>query len=240
MKKFYILFFILLFSVVGFAKDLEFSQEILQSEFEDLSKEIGVALQFNPMSPAEPLGITGFDVAAELVVTDINEGKKYWKAIFNDQDPYSYISVPRLHIQKGLPFGIDVGGMYTYVPGTNIRLWGVELKYAILKGNVAMPAVAIRGAFSKLEGVDELDVNTQSLDLLVSKGFLMFTPYAGVTALRIHTKEHSDLVDLDDVRKTVFRALAGLQFSPFPFFVINAEASIGVVNQYGIKLGLRF
>ncbi|MGA1845659.1 hypothetical protein [Deferribacter abyssi] len=240
MRKFYILFLILFFSVVGFAKELEFSQKIIQSEFEDLSKEIGVALQFNPMSPAEPLGITGFDVAAELVITDINSGKKYWEAIFSDQDPYSYLPVPRLHIQKGLPFGVDVGGMYTSVPGTNIRLWGIELKYAILKGSVATPAVAIRGAYSKLEGVDELDVNTRSLDLLVSKGFLMFTPYAGVTLLRIHTEEHSDLVDLDDVSKTVYRALVGLQFSPFPLFVINAEASVGVVNQYGIKLGLRF
>ncbi|MGA1861671.1 hypothetical protein OWM07_02135 [Deferribacter thermophilus] len=192
------------------------------------------------MSPAEPLGITGFDVAAELVLTDIDDGKKYWKAIFSDKDPYSYLPVPRVHVQKGLPFGIDIGGMYTYVPNTNIRLWGVELKYAILKGNVALPAIAVRGAFSKLEGVDELDVNTQSIDLMISKGFLMFTPYAGVTALRVNTKEHSDLVNLDDEHNTIYRGFVGLQISPLPLFVINAEASMGTVKQYGLKIGLRF
>ncbi|BAI79710.1 conserved hypothetical protein [Deferribacter desulfuricans SSM1] len=240
MKKFFVFMFLALFVISSYAKDLEFTIPIDQDDFKDLSKELGVALQFNPMSPAEPLGITGFDVAAELVLTDIDDGKKYWKAIFSDKDPYSYIPVPRIHVQKGLPFGIDVGGMYTYVPNTNIRLWGLELKYAILKGNMAMPAIAIRGAFSKLEGVDELDVNTQSLDLMISKGFLMLTPYAGITALRVNTKEHSDLVDLDDEHNTIYRGFVGLQFSPFPLFVINAEASMGTVNQYGIKIGLRF
>ena len=45
---------------------------------------------------------------------------------------------------------------------------------------VALPAVAIRGAMTKLSGVDQLSFDTKSLDLSISKGFAMFTPYAGV------------------------------------------------------------
>ena len=45
---------------------------------------------------------------------------------------------------------------------------------------VALPALAIRAAATKLSGVDEFDLDTRSVELLVSKGFLMLTPYAGV------------------------------------------------------------
>ncbi|MBI4715714.1 MAG: hypothetical protein HY760_07255, partial [Nitrospirae bacterium] len=37
----------------------------VQGQFEDLTKELGLALSYLPMSPAEPLGITGFDVGVE-------------------------------------------------------------------------------------------------------------------------------------------------------------------------------
>ncbi|HCW93214.1 MAG TPA: hypothetical protein DHM44_06005, partial [Flexistipes sinusarabici] len=104
----------------------------------------------------------------------------------------------------------------------------------------ATPALSIRGSFSKLEGVDELDITTQSGDILISKGFMMLTPYAGLSALRINGSENSDLVNFEDVHEVIYRGLAGLQFSPLPLFVINLEASIGEVNQYGVKAGIRF
>jgi hypothetical protein len=130
--------------------------------------------------------------------------------------------------------------MYSSVPSTDIKLWGVEVKYAILEGGITMPAISIRGAFSKLEGIDEIDVNTYSGDLMISKGFLFLTPYAGITMLRVNASENSDLVTLDDVHETIYRGLLGLQVSPLPLLNITVEASIGEVKQYGLKLGLRF
>ena len=85
-----------------------------------------------------------------------------------------------MHVAKGLPFGFDVALVYSKIPTTNISLFGGELRYAILDGGLATPSVAVRGAFTRLGGVDQLSFNTKSLDLSVSKGFLMFTPYAGV------------------------------------------------------------
>lgn len=239
-KTFFVLLFVFLASFV-LAKDIEFTDSTLtQGEFESFTKELGVALSFNPMSPAEPLGITGFDIGAELVITDISDNKKYWKALIDDNDPYSYVPVPRLHVQKGLPFNIDVGAMYSAVPDSNIKLWGLELKYAILKGSATTPALSVRGSFSRLEGVDELDISTQSGDILISKGFMMLTPYAGLSALRVNASENSNLVNFEDVHEVIYRGLAGVQFSPIPLFVINLEASIGEVNQYGVKAGIRF
>ena len=241
MKKSIVVFIILFITTSGYADDIGITTgQVVQDEFKNFVNEFGVALSFNPMAPAEPLGITGFDISAEVVVTDISENKGYWTKMIDSNDPQSYIPVPRLHLIKGLPLNIDIGAFYTAIPGYNVRLWGLEAKYAILEGSVATPALSVRGSYSQLDGVDDIDLNTQTIDLTVSKGFLIFTPYGGVSAVWVNGSENSALVNLKDVNETLFRGLVGVQVSPFPLFVINAEASFGEVVQYGLKLAIRF
>jgi len=222
------------------AGDIEFTDAISQDEFEEFTKEFGSALLFNPMAPAESLGVLGFDISLETVVTDISDEQEFWINLVSDNDPYAYLPIPRLHVQKGLPFNIDVGAMYVSVPSTNITLWGLEAKYAILEGTTLTPSLSVRASYTSLSGVDDVSVDTQALDVLVSKGFLMFTPYAGASIFRINSSEHTDIVELDDVNVTGYRALVGMQFSPFPLMIVNAEISLGEVPQYGLKVGIRF
>jgi hypothetical protein len=80
----------------------------------------------------------------------------------------------------GLPLNFDVGAFYSEAPNADIKLYGGELRYAIIEGGTATPAVAIRGSLTKMTGVDQLSFDTKGLDVSISKGFAMFTPYAGV------------------------------------------------------------
>jgi hypothetical protein len=239
MKKLLSIIILLSLSNFASASDIKFDPNLVQSEFNEFVNDFGTALWFNPMAPAESLGVIGFDVSIESSFTDVGKDKSYWKHVTNN-GTYSYIPAPRLHVQKGLPFNIDVGAMYVKVPNSNIKIWGLEAKYAFLEGSVATPAISIRGSYSKLQGVDDLTMDTKSLDLLISKGFLMFTPYAGVSMVKIHGSETSDKVALNTVNETDTRLLLGLQVSPFPLLIINAEASFGDVTQYALKLGMRF
>jgi hypothetical protein len=71
------------------------------------------------------------------------------------------LAVPKLHVHKGLPFGIDVGAMYSAVPNTNIKLMGAEVRYALVEGGIATPAVGLRasgddGRFLWLKGIREI------------------------------------------------------------------------------------
>jgi hypothetical protein len=240
MKKLLPIILLLSLSNVAFASDIKFDPNLVQGEFNEFVKDFGVALWFNPMAPAETLGVIGFDISIESSFTDVGSDKPYWKNVLSNSDSYSYIPVPRLHVQKGLPFNIDIGAMYVAVPDSNIKIWGLEAKYAILEGSVVTPAVSVRASYSKLQGVDELAMDTKSLDLLISKGFLMFTPYAGVSMIKINGSEDSNLVTLTDVDETETRILLGLQVSPFPLLIVNAEASFGNVSQYALKIGMRF
>jgi hypothetical protein len=145
-----------------------------QAAFRAFSEDLGAALSYKPITPPTPLGITGFDLGLEVTSTKIRNLDIATNSSMNN------LVVPKLHIYKGLPLNIDVGAFYSAVPTTNIKFYGGELRYAILEGGVALPAVGIRGALTKLTGVDQLGLTTKSLDISVSKGFAIFTPYAGI------------------------------------------------------------
>jgi len=239
-KKPWLCSVVLLISQLSWASDIEFTDAITQEDFKDFVKELGVATWFNPVTPAAPLGILGFDVAIDTVVTDISEDKDFWRKMVADNDPFSYFVIPRVHLQKGLPFGLDVGAMYAVVPSSNVKLWGLEARYALLEGTMITPALTLRASYSALDGVDDIDLNTFSLDALVSKGIFMVTPYAGASAIGIRGSENSDKVVLNTVTETDFKTFVGVQFSPFPLVIVNGEISFGEVPQYALKIGVKF
>src|SRR5262245_33023854 len=158
------------------AKDLVI-QGLSQDDFKKISQDLGAALSYKPLTPAEPLGLFGFDVGVAGTDTKIKNTDSFKNAGVGD---ISDIAVPSARFNLGLPFGIDVGAMAGAAPSTNIRLYGGEVRWAFIKGDTVMPAIALRGSYTQLSGVDQLDFNTKGADLSISKGFAMFTPYAGI------------------------------------------------------------
>lgn len=150
---------------------------LTSADFLAFSQDMGAALSYKAATPAASLGVTGFDLGVAATTTQLQNSTLLQKA--GGPNTTSMI-VPKLQIEKGLPFNIDVGAFYTAIPTTNISLYGGELRYAILPGGIAQPAVAVRGSFTKLSGVTGWDLNTKSLDLSISKGFAFLTPYAGI------------------------------------------------------------
>jgi len=149
-----------------------------QDAFKKFSEDLGAAFSYKAITPAEPLGITGFDVGLEISQTKL-ENEQYFDIACGGCGADS-IYVPRLHVHKGLPMNFDVGVSYASVPNSNVKLTGAELSYANIEGGTVMPAVATRATYSKLTGVDQLDFETMGLEVSISKGFAMFTPYGGI------------------------------------------------------------
>lgn len=208
-----------------------------QADFRAVSEDLGSALSYKGVAPAESLGITGFDLGLEVTQTDLAKSATLWNSLTGSD--HSKLYVPKLHVTKGLPLDIDIGAFFSTVPSTGIKLYGGELRWAFLPGSIAMPAVAVRGSLTKLSGVNQLSLNTKGLDLSISKGFAMFTPYAGIG--KVWTTSTPDAAT----------SLSEESFSQNKLFV-GANLNLGLTNlaaeydktgeakSVSVKLGFRF
>jgi hypothetical protein len=250
MKKFSVaLMLCLLTGVAGqaTARDIGFVTGLAQDQFRSLSKEAGMALAYHNVAPAAPLGVTGFDLAAEVSMVDIKKESAYWQSAFGNDAP-SYLFIPRLRARKGLPAGIDVGGMYAYVPDSNIKLYGFELSKALLGGTAATPALGVRASYSRLAGVNDLDLQTVGLDASLSKGFIIITPYVGGGAVWIDSEARGELQRLSTLAGSSLknekfwlgRVFGGVKLTPFPFVAITAEAEYSMRPIYTLKAAIDF
>jgi len=217
------------------ASNIDNLQALSQPEFRLLSEDLGAALSYKPLTPTTPLGLTGFDVGIALTDTKLENSAVFAKAGAD----ISNAAVPSLRVHKGLPFGIDVGVMVGAVPSTNIKLYGGELRYAIVAGGTAMPAIGVRGSYTKLTGVDQLDFDTKGLDLSISKGFLMFTPYAGVGKVWASSTPNG-IPALSKESLSLSKVFVGINMN-FGLTNLAFEGDrTGKATSYGAKLGFRF
>ncbi len=210
---------------------------LLQPEFRNFSEDLGSALSYKAIAPAEGLGVTGFDIGLSVSQTSLTKSASLWNKV--GVSNISNLYVPKLHVTKGLPLDIDIGAFASTIPTTGINLFGGELKWAFLPGSTVMPAVAVRGSLTKLTGVNQLSLDTKGLDVSVSKGFAMFTPYAGLG--KVWTNSTPDAAT----------GLAKESFSQNKLFV-GGNLNLGLTNlaaEYdktgaaktiSVKLGFRF
>lgn len=221
------------------ADDIDLTQLLgVQGDFRLLSEDLGAALSYKPIAPGEPLGLLGVDIGLELTATDLEASKVYQRVTSDSTD---YLLVPKLHVHKGLPLRLNVDAFYSTVPDSNIELFGGALGFSLLEGGVATPALTVRATATKLSGVDGLDLDTQGIELTISKGFAILTPYAGIG--RVHVKSEPTGIAASALRKESFdldKFYAGLNINlGLLNFAFEADKT-GDAASYSGKFGFRF
>jgi len=235
MKRFSLL---VLLCMTGVANAATFNSldALTQPQFRILSENLTASTHYKGIAPAEPLGVLGFDVGIGLSSTTVNE-QVFDIASDNDFDVKTII-LPRLSVQKGLPFGLDVAASISAAPGTDIKLLGAEVRYAIVKGNIALPAIGVRASYSTLQGLSQLEVDSAALELTISKGFVNLTPYAGAGTVR----SNSDPKGATTITKESYsqsKVYVGLNLNLGFNFTVEADRT-GDYTSYSIKTGFRF
>ena len=204
------------------------------AQFKELSEDLASATSYKALSPAEPLGITGFDIGIELTDTSLQYADTFNAACSGCG--VENLTIPKLHLHKGLPMGFDVGLMYATTSNTDVTVTGFELRYANIEGGIAMPAVATRLSYSKLEGVDSLSLESKGIDVSVSKGFAMVTPYVGVGQNWVS----SSASGFDDEEFTQTKVFVGFNLN---LGLLNFDLegdNTGGAQTLGAKVGFRF
>lgn len=225
---------------VGIARadDIDAIDRLSPSQFESLADDLVAALSYKASAPAEPLGVLGFDLGLGVSFVRLENAESWGIATGSTTE---YLPIPKVSLSKGLPFDVDLGGFVAAVPGSNILVYGAQVQYALMAGNPVLPAVAVRGGATRLSGVDQLALETRSVELVVSKGLFAFTPYAGIGRVWGDvTPNSAAAVTLQSLSPTQDRVFAGLQFG----LVIGSLAfevdKTGDAVSASTKLGLRF
>lgn len=207
-----------------------------QADFRAVTEDITGGLNYKTLAPAEATGLTGIGVGAYGSYTPV-QNKSAWKNLTGSD--VNAVGMAGIALHKGLPFNFDVGATYTAVPGTSARLYGFELRYALLAGGIAEPALALRASYTGSSGIDKLKVSTTGVDAVLSKGFAMVTPFVGGGWVRGKADpDASTGLKAETVNKGKF--FAGLRFSLLLLEITPEYEHVGRDNSYNLRLGLSF
>jgi hypothetical protein len=218
------------------ADSLASFENLSQDQFRAIARNLSAATHYKSIAPAENLGTLGFDIGLEVSSTDI-DGSLFDQASDGDFSG-SELIIPRVHVHKGLPFGLDLGASLSRVPDTELTILGGELRYSFVSGNVITPAIGVRATYSVVEGASDFDMNSAGLELTVSKGFLLVTPYAGIGIVR-STADPKNIAGLssDTYEQNKYYAGATLNFG----IALTAEIErTEDFRTYSVKAGIRF
>ncbi len=230
--------FLFLAAEADAADNIDTIDNLVQAQFRSFSEDVSAAISYKAVVPVESMGITGFDVGLEASVTTISDKTAFDLACGGCGA--EQLVVPKIHLHKGLPFGIDVGLMMASVPNSNIRLSGAEVRYALVEGSTVSPAVAVRATYSKLDGVDQLDMSTTGLELGISKGFTMVTPYAGIGQNWVKSNPKGTASALDSENYTQTKTYVGVNVNLGLMNLAFEADRTGDSNSYSAKFGFRF
>lgn len=151
------------------------------ASFELLAMELAGALAPTVRTGAATGGTRGFYVGLSSSASTLRSQQRYWARGTRGADPTaarndavdSLLSFHRLDVRKGLPFGFEIGSSLGFGLHTSLWVIAAEIKLALFEGFRsglgALPEVALRAVTQAVVGSPQLSLQTQALDITLSK-----------------------------------------------------------------------
>ena len=208
-----------------------------QADFASIATDVAVASAHRSLQSAAWTGVgVGVGVVADYAPT---ADRGAWERLTGDR--VAGVPVVGLTAHKGLPLKLDVAASITSIPGTSARVFGGEVRYAILPGDALTPALALRASYTRLAGLDDFRQQSTGASLLASKGVGPITAYGGWSLLVANTTPTGNAAPfLTRTRTNANGPLLGLRLSGG---LVDATAETGRLNSrsiYSLRLGLAF
>lgn len=223
------------------AKDVEYNPALCNSNpfqtcqqaFDGVTQDLVATIDYPALGPAEATGLTGFGVGVVANYVPVgDEGD--WAQLTGSE--FDGIGMVGLQVTKGLPLDLDVGAFYSTVPGTNVDLYGAELRYAILPGSTTTPALAVRASYVAVTGIESFDLDSTSVDVSLSKGFGPVTPYVGVGYVMGEADPDAS-TGLRAAEVEEGKAFVGVRLAAGLFELTPQVGQVGEVTTFALRLG---
>lgn len=222
--------------------DIDFDPAITQEQFETFSRLVAQGIYATPVDAARARGLLGFDIGVGATAIPIDTDAAYWRnSVAQDFTVSDHLVVPRVIATKGLSVA-TISAMYAKVPDSDVAMMGASLDVPILGGSIVTPTLALRGAYSTLQGADSYDLTTYGLEVFLSKGFGPVTPYIAAGRARSDAEGRiarpTGTVTLTDEADSN-RITAGVKLSLLlPKIIV--EATQGEERSYAAKVSFGF
>ena len=177
-----------------------------------LMSQLGYVLAPPLVSGARTTGTRHFYLGFETSIVKIDDEAEYWSrgtegdsmALGTNRFVENTLNLSRLHLRKGLPWGLEIGLSAGHIFNTSYWVWGGSLKISLMEGfrsglPAFIPDVAVRASVQTLTGDGEYNLTVPSLDIIISKPIVLgrtmvLTPIVGIQFF--WTAADSESVDL--------------------------------------------
>ena len=150
-----------------------------RAQLESFHRHYSSAMYAYPRHAAAPLGITGFEVAASLGYVGGFDENEFAADVLEDDLALDALVPVSIMARKGIPWNIDLGLSWSRDLDLDLDRWAAEAQWAFMDGGAATPALAVRITAGQGES-DFYRLRQVGAEVLISKGFAILTPFAGV------------------------------------------------------------
>jgi hypothetical protein len=187
------------------------------ARYERFMAEYAFGLSPKLMAPASTLGYSGFYMALEGSLTPVPDSgdsndRRWYDGVGPADESPGVMFFPSVHIRKGLPWSMELGGTINYLSQSELVGLGADVKWSIFEGykhgfRGVLPDVAARGSVVRVLGQSDIDMTIIGVDASMSYpfgigGMLSLTPYLGWqylwTLIRTEPLTYREDVSADD------------------------------------------
>lgn len=173
-------------------------------------------------------GITGFRLGAGITSFDVPEASQ---ATFAQDTGYTgpegRVLFPKLQVTKGLWYPFDLGLVYGQLQHSDISQLGGYLQWTLYEG-LAQPAFALRGTYSRIQGLQSGALESGGLYAVTSWGVPFVTLFASYGAVQTRGTVPATEANTEPTSQTWWQPEASvganLTLLP-PFAVLGIEAT---------------
>lgn len=217
---------------------------LTQDAWHQFAREAGLVTYYRPLSTAKPMGRGTFEFSVLNWATKINEFDSAWNETFAHPDDEHYLAdgdlmFPGMMFRAGVTEQVDVGAYLTKNINANYGFAGGQVQYAFMDDPDRNLAAALRLSYVTMYGPKDLNASVAGIDLLASKQFSRFAPYAGISMYMGRAQETTTKVDLNDENVLGLQGMAGVS-TDVSVFRLAAELNLASVNGYSLKVGVPF
>ncbi len=209
-----------------------------RADFEAFHRRFASDAYFYPGHGAAPLGLLGFSVFAEGSYDSGFGSQPFAGSTVRGGLTGDALVVGRVGLRKGLPGRLDLGVAVSQALDGDVKLGSAELSYALLPGGAATPAVGLRVTATRTLDAHAYTLDQEGAEILVSKGFVLLTPYVGAGLVNSRGRLRNDLRELSttDTRGIAYAGLTLNLLLP----KITVEVEKGEVVQGRVRVAFGF